>query len=105
MKLKLLIILLASLQALLLFSCSEKKILPQDKFVKVYAELIFAQDTSSTPASKQNFKSVVLARNNVTEAIYDSTVAYYNADPKRWTGFFDKVTKHVEDLQKQQKKL
>jgi len=103
MKIKPAIILLLILQTVFLVSCSEKKILPEDKFVTVYAELIFAQDTSSTLSSKQNFKSIILSRYNVSEKMYDSTVAYYNADPQRWTGFFDKVTKHVQDLQKQKK--
>ncbi|MHB1686038.1 MAG: DUF4296 domain-containing protein [Ignavibacteriaceae bacterium] len=98
-----LIIVLIFLQSLFLVSCSNKKIIPQDKFVNVYAELIFAQDTASTPASKKDFKPIILSRYGVTAEQYQTTVDYYNQDPKRWTGFFDKVTKYVESLQKQKK--
>ncbi len=91
------------IQTLFITSCSDKKVLPEDKFVNIYSELIFAHDTSTSLYAKQNFKGIVLKRFNVTEKMYDSTVAYYNSDPQKWSGFFDKVTKHVEDLHKLKK--
>ncbi|MHB8581166.1 MAG: DUF4296 domain-containing protein [Ignavibacteriaceae bacterium] len=103
MKIKHIVILLIIFQTVLFVSCSNKKIIPQDKFVNIYAELIFAQDTASTPASKMDFKTIILARYGVTQKQYQSTVDYYNKDPKRWTGFFDKVTLNVSNLQKQKK--
>ena len=103
MKIKYAIILLIIFQTLFFVSCSNKKIIPQDKFVNIYAELIFAQDTASTPASKKDFKSIILSRYGVTQEQYQSTVNYYDQDPKRWSGFFDKVTLNVSNLQKQKK--
>lgn len=100
MKIKQVVIILIISQAILFVSCSNKKTIPQDKFVHLYAELIFAQDTASTPAAKKDFKTVILARYDVTELQYQATVNYYNQDPQRWAGFFDKVTKYVSELQK-----
>lgn len=103
MKINRLLFAVIIVQILFITSCSDKKVLPEDKFVNIYSELIFAQDTSTSLYAKQNFKTIILKRFNVPEKMYDSTVAYYNSDPQKWSGFFDKVTKHVEDLRKQKK--
>ena len=103
MKINMFLFALIIIQILFISSCSDKKVLPEDKFVNIYSDLIFAQDTSNSLYSKQNFKTIILRRFNISEKMYDSTVAYYNSDPQKWSGFFDKVTNHVEDLRKQKK--
>jgi len=80
--------------------CSNKTV-NEDKFAKIYAEMIMAQDTANY--APNNFKPVqdtIFKRYGVTRAEYTSTVEAYNKDPEKWEKFFDKAISYVESLQK-----
>jgi hypothetical protein len=83
------------------FNCSDKQIIDEDTFVKVYTDLVIAQDTL-----KENFpepdkiKKEIFLRYNITEADYKTTVEYYDEDPERWDAFFNKVISYVEKRSK-----
>jgi hypothetical protein len=69
--------------------------------VLIYTDLLIAQDT--TFVNETNLDSLissVLKRYDVFEDEYEKTIEYYNEDIKRWEGFFDKVTAHLESLSK-----
>jgi Domain of unknown function (DUF4296) len=88
-----------SFTILLISGCSNDKILDETKFVKVYTDLVIANDTLS--ATKSNFDSVkqtVFKRYGITSGQYDSTVNYYNKDMKRWESFFNTVTSYIDTL-------
>ncbi len=92
------IFILSLLSSLFFAACSGDKI-DEDKFVKIYSDLVIAQDTSR--ANQKNIteiKNRVLKRYSVNEKEYNATVEYYNEDPKKWSDFFDKVLAHLEIL-------
>jgi len=94
------IIIILLLPALLtITSCNRNKRIDEDKFIKVYVDLIFAQDTLKTDILQ--IKKDVLARNSVTETEYEKTLKYYNSDPEKWREFFDKAISYLEELKKQ----
>lgn len=81
--------------------CSSKKIIDQDKFVKIYADLIIAQDTTNAAVKNNNtLKEEILKRYNVTDSEYKETVSYYNQNPKEWQTFFNKVIEYIGKLKK-----
>jgi len=80
--------------------CSDDRIIGEDKLVIIYTDLLIAQDTLSlSGADLDSLRLSVLQKHNVDEKDYNATIKYYNEDLKRWEGFFDKVTKHLEKLQ------
>ncbi len=82
-----------------LSSCSNDKIINQDKLVLIYSDLLIAQDTVSL--SKEGLDSLrqsVFRKYKVNEEEYKITINYYNEDIKRWEDFFDKVTAHISSL-------
>jgi hypothetical protein len=86
------------------FSCSNKKIIDKTKFVKVYTDIVIAQDT--VPMNKPVFDSVkqaVFKRYGVTSEQYDSTVSHYNKDVSRWQNFFTLVSAHIDSLRSKKK--
>jgi hypothetical protein len=90
---------------LLISSCSNDKILDEDKFVKIYTDLVIAHDT--LPGGRANFDSVKLniyKKYGITSGQYDSTVNYYNEDIERWQGFFDKTTAYIDTLKHKNRK-
>ena len=77
----------------------------EDKFVKVYTEIVVAHDT--IPAATANFDSVkeaIFRNNGVTSGQYDSTVNYYNKDVKRWENFFNKAMHYIDTLRSKDRK-
>jgi len=92
------LILLIFALALFNLSCDDKPPIPEQKFMKVYVNLLIAQDTTATPYNSDSLKSVILASNNISELQYNSMIKYYNDRPEKWNPFFDSATVYVERL-------
>ncbi|MBZ0199240.1 MAG: DUF4296 domain-containing protein [Ignavibacteriaceae bacterium] len=94
------ILLLLVITAVFLFpSCNNGKVIPEEKFIRLYTDIVIAQDTTAEAYNGMvKIRTEVLKRFNVTEKEYNSTLDYYNAKPERWELFFDKVIFYVEEL-------
>lgn len=68
----------------------------EKKFVTVYSEMVFMQDTSFL--SQKIIRERVLDKYEITDRDYEQTVEYYNQEPVRWQKFFDEVTSHIDSL-------
>ena len=91
--------------SLFIISCSNDRILDEDKFVKVYTDLVIAHDT--IPEKTANFDSVkqsIFNRYGITAGQYDSTVKYYNKNVERWQSFFKTATAYIDTLKKKNQK-
>lgn len=87
------------LSLIIFISCEENPSIEENKFVKVYAELISAPDSIAVDSTKFfDYKKKVFSDFNLTEKDYEQTVEFYNKDPKRWENFFNKVVKHIEAI-------
>lgn len=92
----LLIILLVSLM-----SCDKGPPIPEEKFIRVYSDLLIIQDTTSTNNfSLDSVKTLVFNKHNISSEKYNKTINYYNSKPERWVAFFDSATSYVEGLKK-----
>ena len=80
----------------ILQACEKSPVIEEKKVVKIYAEMIFMQDTSSL--SPPIIKEKVLKKFNVRENDYGTTIKYYNDNPERWQQFFDEVITYIESL-------
>ena len=90
---------------ILLSSCTQNKIINEDKFVKIYADLVIQQDTlNNLNVKNDSLKSIVFKRYNTTKEDYKKTIEYYNQDPAKWEKFFSKVTAYLESLKKKNAK-
>lgn len=90
---------------LLISSCSKDKILDEDKFVKVYTDLVIAHDT--IPEGTANFDSVkqaIFKKHGINSGQYDSTIRYYNQDVERWKSFFNTATAYIDTLKSKNRK-
>ena len=87
--------------AIMLNSCSKSPAVKEDKFIKLYVDMLIAQDTSKANGKQLEIvKKQVLKKYSVSESEYDSTLNFYNEDPKRWSEFFDKAITYLEQLKK-----
>jgi hypothetical protein len=86
-------------------TCEKGPAIPEDKFIKVYVDLLILQDTTSTNnISLDSLKAIVFEKNEITADQYDATIQYYNKYPKRWEEFFDKALAYAEKLKKNAEK-
>jgi len=82
-----------------IFSCSKDDIIPEDKFIKIYIDILVAQDTlSDNSISNDSLKTLILQKYNVTDSLYTKTIEYYNYNPDKWENFFEDAIKQVEEL-------
>jgi hypothetical protein len=82
-----------------IFSCSKDDILPEDKFVKIYIDILVAQDTlTDNSISNDSLKTLILQKYDVADSIYTKTIEYYNYNPDKWEKFFEDAIKQVEKL-------
>ncbi|MGD8306977.1 MAG: DUF4296 domain-containing protein [Ignavibacteria bacterium] len=89
----------AIILVLVCISCSEKEILPEDKLIEIYVDLLVAQDTlSGESVSVDSVKNVILNKYNTSDLVYRNTIDYYNESTERWEEFFNKALKYVEKL-------
>jgi len=92
------------LLSVFIFSCSKDEVLPEDKFINIYIDILVAQDTlSDNSISNDSLKTLILQKYNVTDSIYTKTVAYYNSNPDKWEKFYEDVIKQVEELKATEK--
>lgn len=84
---------------IIIFSgCSQDKTINEDKFVKIYTDLVIAQDTIPNISSFNKAKNKIFERYNISSNDYENTIEYYNNDSERWKVFFAKVTAHIDSL-------
>ncbi len=93
------IITIIFLLSVFIFSCSKDDIIPEDKFTKIYIDILVAQDTlTDNSISNDSLKTLILQKYNVTDSIYTKTIEYYNYNPDKWENFFEDAIKQVEEL-------
>ena len=90
---------------LLIQGCEKDPPIQEEKFIKVYVDLLIIQDTTTVESfSTDSVKSLVFARHNISSEQYEKMLSYYNSQPEKWTAFFDSATSYVERLKKEAEK-
>lgn len=83
------------------YGCNQNKIIEEEKFIEIYANIIIDKDTTSwTEKSEDGVIKRVLAKHNVTLDDYKTTVQYLNQDSERWEKFFSKAIAYLEQKKK-----
>jgi hypothetical protein len=91
--------------SLLLSGCDQAPPIPEEKFIKVYVDLLIIQDTTTADTfSLDSVKTLVFTRHDISSEQYDETISYYNSQPEKWAAFFDSTTAYVEHLKKEAEK-
>ena len=93
------------ISALLFSACDKAPPIPEEKFIKVYVDLLIIQDTTTADTfSLDSVKTLVFTRHNISSEQYDETINYYNSQPEKWVVLFDSATAYVERLKKEAEK-
>lgn len=84
---------------LLLTCCNKEPKVQEDKFILVYTDLMFAQDTVLVNSENvDSLKTAVFAKHNISEDDYQKTIEFYNNSPGSWEKFFVRVEEYIESL-------
>ena len=92
------------LLSILFFSssgCDQSEVIEEEKFIRVYTDVIIAIDTTSLTAESTNSLLIrILKKHNTTLDNYKSTLEFYNQDSERWEKFFAKAIARLEEKRK-----
>lgn len=84
---------------LFISACDDSSPVPEEKFIKVFADVLIAKDTIGTDQiSADSLTKIILKNNNLTLEEYKQTINFYNSSPERWEDFFNKAGTYVEEL-------
>ncbi|MCU0333244.1 MAG: DUF4296 domain-containing protein [Ignavibacteriaceae bacterium] len=91
--------LLLILQFIFITACDKGPPIQEDKFIKVYVDLLIIQDTTTAETFPiDSVRTLVFAKHNISSEQYDETISYYNSRPEKWAAFFDSAKVYVERL-------
>ncbi|MCS7053162.1 MAG: DUF4296 domain-containing protein [Ignavibacterium sp.] len=80
-----------------ILSCKENPPLKEDKFLRVYVDLISFPDTLFDKQDLfEKYKENVFKSHGVSKNDYKKMVDYYNSNPELWEEFFQKVIKYID---------
>ena len=80
-------------------ACNDDPPIPEKIFMRVYVDILIAQDTTTTTSfSTDSLREEILADNDILPEQYVDMIEYYNARPEKWMPFFDSVTVYVEQM-------
>jgi hypothetical protein len=90
------------------YSCSGKENVPREKMVRVYTDLILAQDSLAAETSTERnntlqaaVKEKIFRKHNVSPEDYEKTINFYNENPVYWESFFSRATIYLDSLKKE----
>jgi hypothetical protein len=88
---------------LLIFAfCSDERIIPEEKFVAVYVDLLVMHDsTSQDQFPIDSIKAIVFREHEITAEDYEHTIEHYNYSPEKWEDFFNKAAAYLEKLKQE----
>lgn len=91
------VVFLITLFSLLALTGCKDQPVSEDKFIKVYTDIVIAQDTIGQVSTLSQIKKSIFAKNSITEKDYNNTFKYYNENPEKWEAFFDKAIVYLEN--------
>ena len=87
---------------LFILACDKGPPIQEEKFIKVYVDLLIVQDTTTAETFPlDSIKTLVFTKHNISSKQYDETIGYYNSRPEKWAAFFDSAKVYVERLKKE----
>jgi hypothetical protein len=83
-----------------LFSCQKEKtaIINKEQFIKIYARLLIIDQMKIEKEIHDRLVQDLYHENNITTANIDSTVSYYNLNPKEWVEIYDRIRETILEL-------
>ena len=87
--------------SLFLWGCAKDQKIKEDIFVKIYADLVIAQDSLSADSlGFTDEQKKIFTRYNVTKKLYIKTLDNYKINPDKWTSLFKKVIAYLREREK-----
>ena len=90
---------------LILLSCQKEKtlIINKEQFIKIYARLLIIDQMKIEKKIHDRLVQELYEENNITIADIDSTVSYYNLNPKEWVEIYDRIRETILELKNKYK--
>jgi hypothetical protein len=85
----------------LFLSCADDKTInDEEKFAKVYVDLLINEEQNHSDSLKiKSGRDNIFKKYGITQNQYEATINYYNEDPERWREFFVKVNDYFGKIE------
>ena len=86
----------------ILYSCEEenKNIINNEQFIEIYARLLIIHEMEINKDYHDKLVSEIYREFNISSDQIDSTIAYYNSNPKEWVEVLLKVRNYINEMNK-----
>ncbi len=87
------------------FFCEKEKTttIKKEQFIEIYARLLIINEMKVDKEFQDRLLQELYTNNNITTADIDSTVSYYNSNPRNWVEIYDLVRKKIQEIRNEYK--
>jgi len=76
----------------------EAETIDKEQFIEIYARLLIINELKVSKQSQDQLLYELYNENNITAAEIDSTVSYYNSNPREWIDIYNRVREKIQKL-------
>ena len=90
---------------IILISCQKDKtlIINKEQFIDIYARILIINQMTIDKKNQDHLLQELYDQNNITQANIDSTVSFYNSNPKEWVEIYDRIRETIMKLKNKYK--
>ncbi len=87
------------------FFCEKEKTatINKEQFIEIYARLLIINEMKVDKEFQDRLLQKLYTNNNITTADIDSTVSFYNSNPREWVEIYDLVRKKIQEIRNEYK--
>lgn len=87
------------------FFCEKEKTITinKEQFIEIYARLLIINEMKVDKEFQDRLLQELYTNNNITTADIDSTVSYYNSNPREWVEIYDLIRKKIQEIRNEYK--
>ena len=80
--------------------CQKEETLTIDKeqFIEIYARLLIINELRIEKSFRSRLLQELYTENDVSSADIDSTISYYNSNPREWVGIYNRVREKIQKI-------
>jgi hypothetical protein len=75
----------------------------KEQFIEIYARLLIINELRVNKSVQDRLLNELYTESNVTLAEIDSTVSYYNSNPREWVDIYSRVREKIQKIKSEYK--
>jgi len=83
-----------------LFSCQEEKTstINKEQFIEIYTRVLIINEMKIKKSFRDSLLQEMYSEENITTADIDSSISYFNSNPREWVEIYNRVRERMQDI-------